>query len=176
MTADPTLLASRTLHASARGTLAIESWGTVDGTVERPVLHHPGAVAIIAQPSAGSLLLVRQWRYALRAWTLEIPAGTRVSGEDPAATARRELAEEAGFLAERIDEVLRFWPAPGVSDEELIVYRAHGLAETAAHPDPGELVARQVVPFAELPALVRSGAIRDAKTLLALGLLGIALH
>jgi len=172
---DVRLLAAETLFASDRFALARERFLTPDGEVERPVIHHPGAVAVIAQPDAHSLILVRQYRYPIRRETWEIPAGTRVPGEAPAATARRELQEEAGFSASTFTEICRFFPAVGVSDEELIVYRADGLAQVPAAPEPGELVSPDVVALRELPALVADGRICDAKTLIAMALLGLVL-
>jgi ADP-ribose pyrophosphatase len=104
---------------------------------------------------------------------LEIPAGTRVPGEHPQATAERELREEAGLSASGIVEILRFLPAVGVSDEELIMYRATGLSEVAAAPEQGELVGREVVALTDLPQLWRAGLICDAKTMIACQLLGV---
>lgn len=152
-----------------------EAWDTPDGRVVRPVIHHPGAVVVLAEPEPGSVLLVRQWRYPVRRWTLEVPAGTRVPGEAPEATAGRELAEEAGYAAGRLVEVMRFFPALGVSDEEMIVYRAEDLRPADGQRDHGELVARHVVRRAELPALRADGSICDGKTLLALALWGVPL-
>jgi ADP-ribose pyrophosphatase len=162
-------------YASPRFSLSEERFSTPDGEVSRPVIHHPGAVAVIAQPDAGHLLLVRQYRYPVRRWTLEIPAGTRAPGEAPERTAARELREEAGQQARTLTEMVRFFPALGVSDEELIIYRADGLSEVPPAPEHGELVSRVVVALSELPAMVASGALCDAKTLIAMALLGIAL-
>ena len=170
---DPVLTGSRSLWSSSRFALAVESFATIDGPVERPVIHHPGAVAMLAQPDSEHVLLVRQYRYPIRRWTLEIPAGTRVPGEPPAVTAARELREEAGFEAARLVEVTRFFAAVGVSDEELILYRAYSLSDVPAAPEHGELVAREIVAVEELPALRRQGLICDAKTLIACALLGI---
>ena len=170
---DPVLTGSRSLFASDRFNLAAERWSTVDGAIERPVIHHPGAVAILAQPDPASVVLVRQFRYPVRRWILEIPAGTRVPGEHPQVTAERELREEAGLSASCISEVLRFLPAVGVSDEELIIYRASGLNDVVAAPEQGELVCREVVLLADLPRLWRSGLICDAKTMIACQLLGV---
>jgi ADP-ribose pyrophosphatase len=170
---DPALTGSRSLFVSDRFALAAERWSTVDGEVERPVIHHPGAVAILAQPDPHSVVLVRQFRYPVRRWILEIPAGTRIPGEHPQATAERELREEAGLSACSFVEILRFLPAVGVSDEELIVYRATGLSEVAAAPEPGELVGREVVSLADLPRRWRAGDICDAKTIIACQLLGV---
>ena len=152
-----------------------ETFVTSDGAVVRPVIHHPGAVALLAQPDPRSLVLVRQYRYPIRRWTLEIPAGTRVIGEAPEVTAARELQEEAGYTATRITELTRFFPAVGVSDEEMILYRAEGLSEVPAAPEHGELVAREVVSIDRLSALAASGELCDAKTLIALAMIGLRL-
>ena len=168
-------IAATTRFTSPRFTLCEERFATPDGEVSRPVIHHPGAVAVIAQPAPGQLLLVRQYRYPVRRWTLEIPAGTRVPGEDPLTTAARELQEEAGMRAARLSELVRFFPAIGVSDEELIIYRADGLSEVPSSPEHGELVARVVVSLMELSGLVAAGELCDAKTLIAAALLGVDL-
>jgi ADP-ribose pyrophosphatase len=168
-------IASEVLFHSDRFTLARESFVTPDGPVTRPVIHHPGAVAIIAQPTPGTVLLVRQYRYPIRRETLEIPAGTRVSGEAPEETAARELQEEAGYRAGALMELMRMLPAVGVSDEEMILYRATNLTEVPAAPEHGELVHREVVPLADLPRLWSSGLLADAKTIIACHLLGVPL-
>ncbi len=171
--ADPVLTASATRWSSPRFALVEETFATADGPATRPVIHHPGAVAILAQPDSASILLVRQFRYPVRRWTVEIPAGTRIPGEHPAATAARELQEEAGIAAARLDEVGSFYPALGVSDERMILYRASGLSQVPAHPDHGELVGPLVVALDRLPALAASGELCDAKTIIALALIGI---
>jgi 8-oxo-dGTP pyrophosphatase MutT (NUDIX family) len=168
----PVLLGERALFASQRFRLVEERWGTPDGEVVRAVIHHPGAVALLAQPDPDHLLLVRQFRYPIRRWTLEVPAGTRQAGEAPETTAARELEEETGWRCGRLHELLRCQVAVGISDEELILYRAEGLHPGQARPDPGELVGPVVVPLRGLPALRAAGEILDAKTLFALALLG----
>jgi ADP-ribose pyrophosphatase len=166
---------STTLFASDRFRLVREGFATPDGPVERPVIHHPGAVAVIAQPEPGTLLLVRQYRYAIRRETLEIPAGTRVVGEPAAVTAARELREEAGYEAAVWEALGSFLPAVGVSDEELHLFRARVLTDVPPAPEHGELVAREVVALADLPRLARAGLLCDAKTIIAAQMLGIRL-
>lgn len=168
-------VSSRSIFRSSRFDLLSETFATSDGDVVRPVIHHPGAVAILAQPDACSLVMVRQYRYPIRRWTLEIPAGTRVAGEPATVTAMRELREEAGLTAASLDEVMRFFPAVGVSDEELVLFRARGLADVPAAPEHGELVARQIVALSDLPHLAATGELCDAKTLIALAMLGVTL-
>jgi ADP-ribose pyrophosphatase len=171
----PTLEDTRELFASTRFSLIEERWSTRDGRISRPVIHHPGAVAVLAQPDPRSVLLVRQFRYPIRRWTLEIPAGTRDAAESAEATARRELREEAGWECATLREILRHFPAVGVSDEELIIYRAEGLTRGVAAPEPGELVAPVVVELDGLATHIACGEICDGKTLIALALLGIPL-
>jgi ADP-ribose pyrophosphatase len=158
--------------AAPRFAVVEATFATPAGAVTRPVIHHPGAVAILAQPTPHQVVLVQQYRYALRQWTWEIPAGTRQPDEDPRVTAGRELQEEAGFQAERLVELIRFHPAPGISDELLIVYRASGLTPVAVSPDHGELIRPAVVACADLPQRLRESP-GDAKTLLALWLGGL---
>jgi ADP-ribose pyrophosphatase len=168
-----TLLSATPVYASSRFSLHEERFATPDGEVQRPVIHHPGAVAIIAQPDPDHLILVRQFRYPIRRWTLEIPAGTRVPGEDPQRTAVRELQEEAGYSCATLTELMRLFPAVGVSDEELIIYRAGALTNVPAAPEHGELVAPLIVACADLPTLLAQGELCDAKTIIALALLGL---
>ena len=167
----PQFLGGKTIFAHPRLALHLERWHDRGQPLERPVIRHPGAVAMIAQPDPSHLLLVRQWRYSLRAFTLEIPAGTLAAGEDPASAARRELREETGWTAAEAVEVLRVHPAPGASDELMQVYRMQGLSPGAPAPDAGEVIECLCLDLHE----VRSwpGRITDAKTLLALALLGL---
>jgi ADP-ribose pyrophosphatase len=83
---------------------------------EREVVHHPGAVGVVPVHDDGSVTLVRQYRAPLDADVWEVPAGLRdVHGESPATTAQRELAEEAGLRAERLDHLVTFHNSPGFS-------------------------------------------------------------
>ncbi len=166
---------ARTRWSSPRFALVEETFATPDGPVTRPVIHHPGAVAVLALSDPATLVMVRQYRYPIRRWTLEIPAGTRVPGEPPAVTAAREFQEEVGMSALRYTEIGRFFPACGVSDEEMILYRADGLGEVPAAPEHGELARRELVPLADLPGCFARGVLCDAKTVIACHLLGIDL-
>lgn len=173
---NPTLKKSETLYGSKRGSLALETFDTPDGELTRAFIHHPGAVGIIARPDPDHLVLVRQYRYAVRAWTVEIPAGTCEPNEPATLTALRELEEEAGFRAETIREVIALHPGPGGTDELITLFIAEGLSPAPTHPDPGELVEPLVASNAQIEAMLRAGEITDAKTLIALSWLGFSLR
>jgi 8-oxo-dGTP pyrophosphatase MutT (NUDIX family) len=102
-----------------------------DGSVfEREIVRHPGAVAVVPVTADRNVLLVRQFRTPVGGPLLEIPAGTRdVEGEPPEQTALRELAEEVGVTAGRIQVLGRFWNSPGFCDEETIIYLATELED-----------------------------------------------
>lgn len=142
-----------------------------DGTTHaREVVHHPGAVAVVPLHDDGTITLVRQYRVALDAELWEIPAGLRdVDGEPTDETARRELAEEAGLRAERLDHLVTFHNSPGFTDEAVVIYLATGLTEV---PDDRQSVEEQHMaverhPLTEALAMVDDGRITDAKTVIA---------
>jgi 8-oxo-dGDP phosphatase len=94
----------------------------------REVIEHPGAVGIVALDEAGQVLLIRQYRHPAGRLLWEIPAGLRdVAGEPPLVTARRELLEEAGYLAADWQVLADFFTSPGITSERLRVYLARGL-------------------------------------------------
>ncbi len=134
----------------------------------REVVEHPGAVAILPVTEAGKLILVRQFRYAVGKNLLEVPAGTREPGEPDEETARRELHEEVGLAAKTIELLARFFISPGWCNEELVAYRATGLREIGAQPEQDEDLEIVEVDPADVPALIASGEIGDAKTITAI--------
>ena len=138
-----------------------------DGSsAQRIVVEHPGAVVIVPLDGAGNVMLVRQPRYAAdRKDLLELPAGTREPGEEPALTARRELREETGFEAGELDELGGFYSAPGFCSEYLHLYVARDLRPVGAEPDEDEFVSLEPTPLERIPELIRSGQIEDAKSI-----------
>ena len=126
--------------------------------VGREVIEHPGAVGILAMDEAGQVLLIRQYRHPVGRQLWEIPAGLRdVDGEPPLATARRELLEEAGYLAADWQVLADFFTSPGITSERLRVYLARGLtrvpdAEREYVPDHEE--AHLTIEWAPLDVVV----------------------
>jgi ADP-ribose pyrophosphatase len=137
---------------------------------KREVVEHPGAVAVLALTDDDRVLLVRQWRHAAGRALLEIPAGTKEPGESPAETARRELAEEAGYEPAALTEIASFYPTPGYSSERIFLYRADGCRKVDVSPDPDEGIALVQVPIADALGFLAdpSRPIADGKTLIAL--------
>ena len=126
--------------------------------VGREVIEHPGAVGIVALDDAGQVLLIRQYRHPVGRMLWEIPAGLRdVPGEPPLVTARRELLEEAGYLAADWQVLADFFTSPGITSERLRVYLARGMtrvpdAEREYVPDHEE--AHLTVEWAPLDVVV----------------------
>ncbi len=138
---------------------------------EREIVHHPGAVGIVPIHDDGTITLVRQYRAALDADVWEIPAGLRdVDGEPAELTAGRELAEEVGLRAERLEHLLTFHNSPGFCDESVVIYVASGLHEVPDDRQGAEeehmVVAR--MPLDDAVAMVDDGRITDAKSVIAL--------
>lgn len=135
----------------------------------RGYMEHAGAVAVLPVLDDGSIVFVRQHRYPVGEDTLEIPAGKlNGPGDDPAARARAELLEETGYTARRFTRLLSFWPSTAFSTEILHIYLARGLREGVPCPDEDEFVDAEILTFGKAWALVRSGRIKDAKTVIAL--------
>lgn len=133
------------------------------------VVEHPGAVAIAALTEAGELLLVRQYRHAARALTLEIPAGRLERGESPLAAAQRELAEETGQRARRWRVLTTFLPAPGFCSERIHLFEARDLEPVAATPDADEDLEVVSLPPARVLEETSDGKSQLAAALLLLG-------
>ncbi len=141
-------------------------------TFEREVVRHPGAVCVVPlEADRRSVLMIRQYRGAVDAGLLELPAGKRdVAEEDPALCASRELVEEIGRQASSMTEIARFFNSPGMSDEETICYIAQGLSEVPreAHGVEEEHLVVERVSIADLEELMASGELIDAKSIIAL--------
>jgi 8-oxo-dGTP pyrophosphatase MutT (NUDIX family) len=146
----------------------IERWRLDDGEeVEREVVGHPGAVAVVAHDGE-RLFLVRQPREAVGDPSLlELPAGKLdEEGEDALATAKRELAEEIGKGARSWKHLTTFWSSPGFSDEEIHVYLATDLYDEHAEADENERIEIETVPLSELDRVIRD--CKDSKSLVGL--------
>lgn len=168
-------LDERLVHQGDRISLGRATFSAPDGsTFERDVVHHPGAVGVVPVVDEGSaVLLVRQYRSSVDAMLLEIPAGLRdVEGEPPIETARRELIEEVGMRAGRIERVCKFLNSPGFCDEVVHVFAAYDLDPCGLDRQGVEEqhMTIEKVAFDDVPSMIESGAILDAKTVIGLTL------
>jgi 8-oxo-dGTP pyrophosphatase MutT (NUDIX family) len=138
---------------------------------DRFVIRHPGAVTVVPVHEDGTVTLVRQYRAAVDDMVLEIPAGTRdKEGESEEATARRELAEEAGLEAAHWERLIGTWNTPGVSDQHTSIFLATGLTPIASRPDGIEerYMTVERIRLADLDDLVAAGTLKDETTVLGL--------
>ena len=135
----------------------------------REVIRHPGAVVVVPVLDDGRVLMVRQYRYAVDAVVLELPAGKLDAGEDPAACAARELAEETGHRPGVLRPLGVFHAAPGFSDETLHAFFATDMEPaTGAAPDADEIIEAVIFSLEDVRSMVAAGEIHDAKTLAAI--------
>jgi len=144
----------------------VEEPGGVRGS--REVVRQSGSVAALPVHDDGRVTLVRQYRYAVDARVWELPAGRIDPGETPEHGARRELEEEVGLRARFLEPLLIFWTTPGFCDELMHLFRATGLEQVPARPEPDERIEAALFTLPELEAMIRRGEIREGKTLVAL--------
>jgi len=133
-------------------------------TAKREVVEHQPVVVMVALDDRDNVILVRQYRKAVEAELLEAPAGGLNEGEPPEQGARRELEEETGFRAGRIQPMGGFFSAPGFCTEYLHAFLCTDLRHVGAHPEDDEEIAVEPTPVARIPELIRTGRIRDAKS------------
>jgi len=131
-------------------------------------VEHSDCVAIVVVDEAENVILVRQHRSAAGEDLIEIPAGKVEPGESPLACAHRELREETGYLAKKVEALGGFYASPGYSTEYLHLYLATELEPVPETPDADEIMYVVRIPLASIPEMIASGEIRDAKTLVGL--------
>ncbi len=136
--------------------------------VELDIVDHPGASAVVPFISETDILLIRQYRHATGGFILEIPAGKIDPGETPDTTAARELAEEVGHRAGRIEYLGWIWTTPGFANEKIHLYAGFDLTPVDLRPGEDEIIEVIRTPFDEALELVWNGTLTDAKSAIAL--------
>ena len=163
----------RTAFAGKLVHVVIETERTPDGrSYQREVVLHPGAVAVVARPTADSILLIKQYRHVVGDTIYELPAGTLEAGESPEVCAARELEEETGYRARRLVRLTTFYTSPGFVREVMHLFEATGLEHVGSRPEADERIEVCQVSRQEALSMVRDGRIVDAKTLV--GILWLA--
>lgn len=132
------------------------------------VVEHNGGVIIIAQPTPSQIILVRQHRHAVEEDLWEVPAGMLEGDEDPREAALRELREETGYRAERMQFLWSVYTTPGFCTERLHVFVADGLSPGEQEPDDNEQIEARVFAVDEAWEMVESDRLRDAKSQVAI--------
>jgi ADP-ribose pyrophosphatase len=146
------------------------------GKMNVEIVRHPGSVVLIPMTASGEVILVRQYRHAIRRSAWELPAGTLKPNEEPKKAASRECHEEIGLLPGRLEELGSYFPTPGYCDEEMTFYKATGLREAGpddekAEQDEDEDIEKQAFSLEQIRSMIRSGEIIDMKTVAGLALL-----
>ena len=149
----------RTVYDGKLVDVTLERWGKH----EREIVEHPGAVAVVAVDRDDHVTLVRQLREPARKELLELPAGTLEEGEEPLATARRELEEETGLRGGNWRELAAFYTTPGFCRERMHVFCVDGAEPGQARQEADEAIELVRVPVDELRGLVPR--LEDAKTI-----------
>jgi ADP-ribose pyrophosphatase len=133
----------------------------------REIVEHSGGCAVICEKD-GKILLVRQYRYAYQKELLEIPAGKINPNESFEETAIRELEEETGLKATKVEKLFEVYPSPGYTNEIIKIYRAVEFEKGQVHLDEDEFLSAVWVEKDKLSQMIKDGQIKDAKTLIAL--------
>ena len=134
----------------------------------REVVEHKPAVGMLVVTNRKSVLLVKQYRYAVHEETLEICAGLIEEGEDPKQSAEREMQEELNVKAKSLYKIGDFYASPGFCTEIFSLFIAEDLEESSLPQDEDENVSVYEVAIKDIPAMIRDGKIRDSKTFAAL--------
>ena len=130
----------------------------------REIVRHPGAVCVIPVTDEGDVIMVKQYRYAFETVMLEIPAGKLEPGENPLEAVKRELEEESGLVAGKIEYMGEIFTTVAIFDEKIHAYLATELVFNNAHPDEDEFLEVEKIPLKKLVEMVMNGEIRDSKT------------
>jgi ADP-ribose diphosphatase len=167
-------LAKRRVYTGRVLNLDIDTVRFPNGSVgELEIIRHSGASCIVpflTDPAGEDpqVLLLRQYRYAAEDVLYEVPAGKLDPGEEPSDCARRELMEETGCSAERIEHIYTMYTTPGFTDERIYVYMASGLVQGESEHEADEFITVEAVTLSKALGLIKEGVIKDAKTALSL--------
>ena len=164
----PKILSSQKVFDGRVFNVTVDTISEGELTYQREVVHHFGSAVIIPVFDDGTVVLVKQYRHPAVRYLLEAPAGTLADRERPEVGAARELQEELGLVAERLEKLSEFFVSPGFLEEKMWVYLATGLTEGKQFLDEDEILEIVRLPIAEALEMITSGEIQDAKTIIGL--------
>lgn len=171
---DSPRVSTRRMYSGRIINLDVDTVRFPNGTTgELEMIRHPGASAVVpflTDPAGEDpmVLLIRQYRYAAERYLYEVPAGRLDPGEAPEACARRELREETGCTAERVEHLFTMYTTPGFTDEKIHLFMAVGITRGENAREADEFIEVETMPLSRALSLVEQGEIQDAKTALAL--------
>ena len=168
MTFEEKTLKSEKIYKGAIINLRRDKVTVQGGTSYREIIEHNGGAVIAALTEDKKLVMVRQYRKPADKVMLEVPAGKIDPGEKPLEAAVRELKEETGYTAEKVEFLTQFYPSVGYSEEVLYLYLCTGLTPGETNFDENEAIDIEEVELDRLFKMAMSGEIDDAKTLIAI--------
>ena len=164
----PKIISSEKVFEGRVFSVTVDTVSEGEHTYEREVVHHTGSAVIIPVHDDGTVVLVRQYRHPAVRYLLEAPAGTLADRERPEVGAARELQEELGLTASRLEKLAEFFVSPGFLEEKMWVFLATDFTEGKQKLDEDEILDIVRLPLAEALEMITSGEIQDAKTIIGL--------
>ncbi|HEX4124556.1 MAG TPA: NUDIX hydrolase [Tepidisphaeraceae bacterium] len=160
------LIEKQLIYAGKKVRLELHHLEDEDGArYLKEVCVHPGAVVVMAFLDDDTIVLIRNRRYAIGQTLIELPAGTLEPHEDPMNCAGRELVEETGYLADRLEFLSTYFTSPGVLSERMHAFAAYGLTASLKALEQGEEIEVMPTPWNEVIEMIQDGRIQDAKTI-----------
>ena len=164
----PKIVGSQKIFEGRVFSVTVDTVSEGEVTYQREVVHHHGSAVIVPVFDDGTVSLVRQYRHPAVRYLLEAPAGTLADGERPEIGAARELQEELGLVAARLEKLSEFFVSPGFCEEKMWVYLATELSEGKQLLEDDEILEVVRLPIADALEMITSGEIQDAKTIIGL--------
>ena len=164
----PEFLDSKKIFAGRVFEVTVDTVREGDKTYVREVVHHPGSAVILPAFDDGTVALVRQYRHPAVKYLLELPAGTLNGKERPEDGASRELEEELGVRAGKLEKLSEFFVSPGFCEEKMWLYLATDLTETEQRLEDDEFIEVVRLPINRALQMITDGEIEDAKTIIGL--------
>ncbi|MGI8467290.1 MAG: NUDIX hydrolase [Pyrinomonadaceae bacterium] len=168
----PEIISTREIYKGRIFNVSLDCVREDSVTYTREIISHNGSAVIVAVFADNRIALVRQYRHAAGKYLLELPAGSLEKDENPETGAVRELAEEIGVTAEKIEKLTEFYVSPGFLSEKMFVFLAAELTEVGQNLDDDELLSIEKITFPQAFEMIRGGEFEDAKTIAGLILAG----
>lgn len=166
----PETVSSEEIYRGRIFTVSLATLRENETTYTREIISHPGSAVVLPVFADASFALVRQYRHPARKHLLELPAGSLEPGENPEIGARRELEEEIGVTAGKIEKLAEFYVSPGFLAEKMHLFLATELTESKQNLEDDEILTIEKFPLVKIPDLILNGTIEDAKTIVGLSL------